>query len=114
MRPKINGRTKAQAWMTKRLRVTRLHWVLRGSARFWQFDLGLVIEVDPSNGCVPEAPARDRCIFFEQAIVVIHVREFNETDVDTAIEAVRFAEPWHTRRQALGLPALVGTTEQCR
>lgn len=104
MQNKNNRWSRSEKWMAKKLAATGRRWVRQAPSRFWQFRLGMIVEVNESGGADARTAARDRTAFYERGVIVVRVKEFDESEAAEALRAIGFLEPWNDRRRFLGLP----------
>lgn len=97
--------------MADHLRTTGREWTRQAQwgfrlFDFWNRDLGIAVEVDGPGHDLEADTASDRSNLVRSAIVVLRVRNYNEQEAASALEAIRTAEPWNVRRELVGLKAI--------
>jgi very-short-patch-repair endonuclease len=105
------ARSKAnpnEQWMAEHLSSTEIKWTRQAQwgyriFDFWNHRLGVAIEVDGTSHDAVYDEFRDKANMTKSGILVLRVRNRNEADALEALEAIKLAETWNTRRTALGL-----------
>lgn len=101
-------KSKAEEWMKNRLLETNLKWnrQMQWGYRlfdFWNHEFGIAVEVDGAEHNKTYDEYRDAYNFKRSAIIVLRVRNFNETDADQVINQIKVSEKWLDRRSKMGL-----------
>lgn len=95
-------------WLARRLASTGLTWTRQALwgyriFDFWCHELGIAIESDgPEHDRAYDA-YRDEYNLRRSGIVVLRVRNRNESDLRDALNVVSASVPWTVRRERLGL-----------
>ena len=102
-----------EKWMLSHLATTGYKW--RRQAQwgyrlfdFWCAKLGIAVEVDGKTHDPEYDAVRDRYNYSCSGILVLRVRNRNESDAQKALETIRTAESWNYRRSKLGLKPIKG------
>ena len=108
-RQNLQRRSKAELWMAQHLKKTRIKWKRqaiwgRRIFDFWSHALGIAIEVDGPEHRKKIDEYRDAYNLHRSGIIIIRVKNFNETDAQIALEKrLTCKEDWESRRKRLGL-----------
>jgi hypothetical protein len=92
--------------MARKLATTRRRWRRRAPFQFWQHELGVLVELDRPDHDKSIDAVHERAAFYERGVMVIHVEEFSDKSAAEALRAIRYTEPWNSRRRALGLTTI--------
>lgn len=105
---RLNCYSKAENWAKDRLDKTNIKWSRERIWRwriydFWNDFLGCAVEIDGKEHDNEKDKQRDLLDFNRSGIIVIRVRNFNEQDMDLAIEKIANLNSWIDRRAKMGL-----------
>lgn len=109
------GLTKAEQWMLDEyLLQTNLKWTPQAQWGFRLFDfwnsmLGLAVEVDGPEHNASKDIARDAEDWERSRILVLRVRNWNRLDAEDALQRIRLASTWNSRRIKAGLKPVSNT-----
>ena len=97
-----------EKWMAEKLSSSGLKWTPQAQwgyriFDFWCANKGVAIEVDGPEHDAEFDAFRDAYNFKRSGIVVLRVRNRNETDAAAALDQVRLAITWKERRFAMGI-----------
>lgn len=97
-----------EIWMRDKLLSTGLKWKRQAQwgyriFDFWNHELGIAVEVDGLEHNKIYDVSRDEHNFNRSGILVIRVKNKNESDAVSAVSEIRLATSWNSRRHRLGL-----------
>jgi very-short-patch-repair endonuclease len=98
----------AEHWAELRLRETGLkfnkqtQWGYR-LFDFWNDPFGVAIEIDGKEHNIVKDQSKDEFNFNRSAIIVLRVKNFDESDMDLAIKKILALDSWMSRREKMGL-----------
>lgn len=102
-------KSKAESWMADKLESTKpfkwtrqAQWGIR-LFDFWNYKLGIAVEVDGSEHVHNIDITKDRVDYVVSGIVVLRVRNFNEDDAGKALLYISRSGSWNDRRKLLNL-----------
>lgn len=70
---------------------------------FWCHELGLAVEIDGPEHNIVLDNEKDQIEFKRSRIIVLRVRNLNETDAYRALKYISYSESWNERRLAAGM-----------
>lgn len=74
---------------------------------FWCHQLGVAIEIDGPDHNIDTDREKDISEFIRSRIVVIRVRNMNESDAYKALEYIKQSETWNERRTSAGMKPIL-------
>jgi very-short-patch-repair endonuclease len=105
-----------ESWMRSKLAATDLRWTRQPIwgyrlFDFWNYALGIAVEVDGPEHQPDYDAYRDEYNFRRSGIVVLRVRNRNEEDADMAIQFIKASCTLQERKKAIGI---AGVTKAAR
>lgn len=100
--------SKAESWANLRLKETGLKWTRQAQwgyrlFDFWNDRLGIAVEIDGTEHNKKYDKYRDDYNYKRSAIIVLRVKNFNNTDMDEAISTIIKSKTWIERRIQMNL-----------
>lgn len=103
-----SAKSRAETWANNILANTGENWTRQAQwgyriFDFWNARKGIAVEIDgPEHDAAYDA-ARDEYNFLRSGILVLHVKNFNETDMQEALEVIKTTKLWSDRRRCMNL-----------
>lgn len=106
-------RNANEQWMAGKLKGTGYRWTPQAQWGFCLFDfwcakLGIAVEVDGREHRTVQDAQRDRDNYERSGIKTLRVRNGNELDALSCLQAISSAETWNERRTRMGLKPVNG------
>jgi hypothetical protein len=105
--------SEAEWWMWRHLKKTRLVWLRPVRSQFSACESSFEVRIVLLGPEADAADAADGRAADGQGVMELRVREFNDEDSATALEAIRFMNRWAKARRWLGLPMTVAPSRVC-
>lgn len=100
--------SKAEDWALSYLEKTEYKWTRQAIwgwrvFDFWNHQLGIAVEIDGPEHDSDYDSKRDAKNWKTSRIVVLRVKNFDEHDMQLALEAISNSDSWNERRELAGL-----------
>ena len=97
---------QAEVWANEQLEKTGKKWSRQSlwGCRifdFWCAELGIAVEIDGIEHDANYDAARDLYNYYRSGIIVCRVRNYNQLDMDAALQTIKTADSWKGRKQKM-------------
>ena len=97
---------QAEIWAHEQLKKTGEKWSRQSlwGCRifdFWCAELGIAVEIDGIDHDANYDAARDFYNYYRSGIIVCRVRNYNQSDMDAALQTIATADNWKDRKQKM-------------